>query len=275
MEQASSVARLILLHSVAFAVLGSVCMTATAGSALERAKKRGALSVGMQHVVAPYVAGSKFRTPENIDSELAEAIAQQLKVKLSAAVVTGQGLANGVGVRKTDIVLAAVSPAETPDRKLAVVPTGYSVGPMAIMRTDTDIKAWKDLKGRKVCVAKDGRYTGMIAARYGALEKVYRAPADSLLALRTGECDAAVHDSALLEQLLKLPEWKKFSARLPSGVMSSLVLAIPADDANTLKWLERVANDWSASGYLKQLTEKMARNIAFEVYLDQNVPDCH
>src|SRR3546814_21141740 len=37
----------------------------------------------------------------------------------------------------------------------------YSLGPMAIMRSDTTIRAWKDLSGRTVCLAGEiGRGSG-------------------------------------------------------------------------------------------------------------------
>jgi polar amino acid transport system substrate-binding protein len=115
----------------------------------------------------------------------------------------------------------------------------------------------------------------VIAKRYGAFEKVYRAPADSLLALRTGRCDAAVHDDDMLNELLKLPEWKKFSARLPVARRTPLVFAVPAGDAASVALLQQIASDWRTSGFVEQLNRKRARNIAFEVYLDQDVPDCH
>src|SRR3546814_17373291 len=88
---------------------------------------------------------------------------------------------------------------------------------MAIMRTDTDIKSWQQLKGRTVCLSEGGRYVGALTRQYGAVEIVFKAPADSLLALRTGGCAAAVHDDVMLKELLKLPEWKKFSSSLPPG----------------------------------------------------------
>ena len=258
------------------AALGSACLTAVAAdTAADRARQRGALIAGMHHVVPPYLAGAKFRTPENPDFALAELIAQQMKVKLTGVPLHRNEHAQAIASRTADIALTMISDAAPADKSVTTVPVGYSAGPMAIMRTDTDIKTWEQLKGRKVCVAKDGRYVGTIAERYGATEMVFRAPADSLLALRIGDCDAAVHDSTLLEHLIKLPEWKKFSAGLPVGPVSSLAFAVPASDTHTAKLLSRIANDWSSTGHLKQMTEKMVRNIAFEVYLDQNVPDCH
>ncbi|OGB26870.1 MAG: ABC transporter substrate-binding protein [Burkholderiales bacterium RIFCSPLOWO2_02_FULL_57_36] len=250
-------------------------MIVHADNTAERAGRNGVLTVGMHHVVPPYVAGAKFRTPENIDSALAEAVSGSMKLKLNTVPVPAKEAAKALASRKADIALAAIPDADPLRKSVVIVPTGYSSGPMAIMRSDTDIKTWEQLKGRKVCVSGDGRYAGTIAEKYGATEVIFRAPADALLALRIGGCDAAVHDSAVLAQLIKLPEWKKFSARLPIGPVSPLVFTVPAKDTQTARLLNRVADEWFATGYLTQLTEKMARNIAFEVYLDQNVPDCH
>src|SRR5690606_12492344 len=100
-------------------------------------------------------------------------------------------------------------------RGAVVIPTGYRAGVMAIMRTDTDIRQWEDLRGRIVCLTEESGLVGALHERYGATEKVYRAPADALLDLRIGGCDATVHDSTMLQALLEFPEWEKFSARLP------------------------------------------------------------
>jgi polar amino acid transport system substrate-binding protein len=232
---------------------------------LDSARQRGKLVAGLHYVVPEYKAGMKFRTPEALDTALAEELAKRLQLPLTTVRTPG----------KADLALAAVADNDPLRRTAAVIPTGYAAGPMAIMRTDTDIKAWEHLKGRKVCVAEGGRYAGTLAAKYGAIEKVHKAPADSLLALRIGECDAAVHDSAMLEELIKLPEWKKFSARLPVGARTTLAFVVPAADRKSAALLKQVTDDWSAQGYPEQLMKKTVRQIAFEVYLDQDVPDCH
>jgi polar amino acid transport system substrate-binding protein len=256
------------LLALALAFAGA---SAHADGALQRAQQRGKLVAGIGYLVPAYRAGAKFRTPETMDSTLAEEVAKRLQVTSAAVRVTPAQAARALGSGDANLLLASADVVDD----AATVQTGYAAGPMAIMRSDTDIKRWEQLKGRTVCLSEGGRYVGTIAARYGAIEKVFRAPADSLLALRTGGCDAAVHDDTMLEELLKLPEWKKFSARLPTGQRTPLVFAVPAGDAKSIAFLQRIANDWHASGYLDQLNRKRARSIAFEVYLDQDVPDCH
>lgn len=244
-------------------------------NALARARARGKLVVGVAHVVPAYRAGAKFRTPEAIDTILADDLAKRLQLPLANEQIDA-GAAMALG-RDADLALAGLAalPPQALPPALTSVATGYQAGAMAIMRSDTNIKRWEDLKGRTVCMAAGGRAAGSIGKRFGAIEKVFAAPADALLSLRTGKCDAAVHDSALLEQLLKLPEWKKFSARLPVIDRRELVFVVPKNDAATASFLQKTAAQWRVSGYLADQTTRMARAIAFEVYLDQDVPDCH
>ncbi|OWW21224.1 transporter substrate-binding domain-containing protein [Noviherbaspirillum denitrificans] len=252
------------MHTVRLTLLLlAACGIAQAGG-LDNARQRGTLQAGIQYVVPEYRGGMKFRTPETLDQALLEDVAKRLKLPL--ATVKGG---------KTDLALATVTDNDPLVRTHTVIPTGYTSAPMAIMRNDTDIKTWEQLKGRKVCVSEGGVHTGTIAARYGAIEKVYRAPADAFIAVRIGECDATVHDSAMLEELIRYPEWKKFSARLPAGPRTTLAFVVPAADRKTADYLKKVVADWTSTGQLDKLMKSAVRNIAFEVYLDQTAPDCH
>jgi polar amino acid transport system substrate-binding protein len=244
---------------------------------LARIRQQGRLVAGVDYVVPAYVATTKFRTPETIDTALAEDVAKRLKVSLTAvrADVRYPAQPGPDGMKKPDLAIAAFSGIAPARPGAILIPTGYVAGPMAIMRSDTTIKTWEQLRGRKVCVAEGGAYTGTLAAKYGATEIVHKAPADALLALRIGTCDATVHDNVLLEELLKLPEWKKFSARLPAGPRKTQAFVVPAEDRALAGYLRQVTQEWHDSGHLAQLMNKMARSIAFEVYLDQDVPDCH
>ena len=222
-----------LLRALLAVILGCASITAIAGSLLEQVRQRGVLVAGVGAVVPPYAAGAKYRTAESVETILAEDLAARLQVTpatLRAAPANRMRLLAG---GKVDVVLAALAATDPLLRTAAVVSTGYAAAPLAIMRTDTDIRKPEQLKGRTVCLSEGGAYVGSMSARYGAIEKITKAPADSLLALRTGACDAAVHDDTMLNELLRLPEWKKFSARLPVGPRTSLVLIAPAGDADT------------------------------------------
>lgn len=256
-------------------VLGCAGAMAFAGAASAQSAQSGDMVVGLDYVVPPFVAGAKVRTPEAIDTTLAEQIAKRLHARLAMVAADRADPAKTIEAGGAKIVLAAVPGVAAASGSTVTIPTGYTAAPMAIMRSDTDIKTWEQLKGRTVCLSRGSRYIGMAAARYGAIEKIFGAPADSLLALRTGHCDAAMHDDTMLNELLKFPEWKKYSARLSAGPRITLAFVAPAADAATVSLLQQTASQWKASRYLAALTKTRARDIAFEVYLDQNVPDCH
>ena len=40
-------------------------------------------------------------------------------------------------------------------------------------------------------------------------------------------------------------------------------------------WLGQEMRAWDRAGAWKAMTAKWARDVAFDVYLDQEVPDCH
>jgi polar amino acid transport system substrate-binding protein len=239
------------------------------------ARQRGTLVVGLSYPLPPYVAGAKLRTPESPDSTLAEAFAKRLKLPLGTPRIDAAGAMPALLAGRADLVLVMQTDNAAPSSEVSLIATGYSAGAMAIMRSDTNIKRWDQLKGRTVCLSEGGAYVGKMAAQYGAIEKVQRAPADSLLSLRIGACDAAVHDDTMLNALLKLPEWKKFSARLPVQNRQTMMFAVRASDTATMAYLKQLVADWAGSGFWDDLKKKWVNNVAFEVYLDQNVPDCH
>lgn len=148
----------------------------------------------------------------------------------------------------------------------------WSSSPMVIMRSDTDIRSWSDLRWRTVCVSADGRHAGRLARDFEAVEQLYPTAANALVALRTGECDAAVADRDFLEQLLSYPEWSKFSARLLPQAEEPLVAlwSVRLPLAQRLQ-MRRLFN----SSAVQEARKTQARSIAFEVYLQQEAPDCH
>lgn len=249
---------------------------AVAGT-LQQIKQRGKVVVGVGFVVPEYVAGAKYRTPESFDNTVAAELARRLGVSLVTVKATAQNRRQLLAQRKVDLLLLNLTSADADTVGPArLVPTAYQARPRLIMRNDTDIKRLAQLRGRTLCMAAGGAYVGTLAARYRAVEKIFNAPADVLLALRTGSCDAAVHDDAVLNGLLGLPEWKKFSAGLPLDASPAvLTFAVRPADSDLGDYLLQLSREWNGGRYWADNRKKWINDVAFEVYLDQNVPDCH
>lgn len=261
---------------VAAASMASTSSTPSVTAAKTVATPSGdAMRVGVLYVAPPHIPGASPRTPEGVETAVIERITSDQNANVQSVMIGLADVTRVLTQRAVDLVLTTVPKGDKAGWNGArEVPTGYSFGAMAIMRSDTDIKNWQQLHGRTVCVAEGSWFAGMLTKHYGAVEINYKAPADSLIGLRVGECDAAVHDSRLLEEVIKFPEWKKFSARLPVVHEQRLVFAVPHDDQRAYEMARRAARQWKNADFQK-LARQMAHNVAFEVYLDQDVPDCH
>lgn len=241
------------------------------------------LALGLAYVAPPHLPGAKVRTPEGMAPILVERLAKHTPVQVLQQ-TTGGGAPRPAesaapqlkGAHSSpDAFLIAVQSDAAAATDKTIIPTGYRAGIMAIMRTDTDIRAWNDLRGRTVCLTEQSGAADQLQRRYGAIAKVFQAPADALVALRIGDCDAAVHDSTMLNALLQFPEWQKFSARLPVQQERSLAFVVPRQSAELAQYLRDHVRQWEEGGVLNRATEQAARDIAFEVYMEQEVPDCH
>lgn len=143
------------------------------------------------------------------------------------------------------------------------------------MRSDTDIHDWVDLRGRTVCFTAGETHAAELAEELGAVPRPQRAPALSLLRVRTGECDAALHEADQLNVLLAQPEWQKFSATLPPRDPLPLGVSVPAADPGLIGQVEEILTAVASPPAWEARHARWARNVAFEVWLEQDAPDCH
>ncbi|WP_419195609.1 ABC transporter substrate-binding protein [Bordetella petrii] len=163
---------------------------------------------------------------------------------------------------------------DAPD--VLAVPAGYAARPKAVIRSDTQLESWKQVQGHSVCMATAAFQAQELAARWGATVRTYRVPSDALVAVREGACDIGLVDDAMWSPLMKFPEWKKFSSTLPAdGPRAERIWLVSARDRAGAAWLADAMQDWRGQGAWKGMTDKWARDVAFDVYLDQEVPDCH
>ena len=244
------------------------------------ARARGELVIGLPYVAPPPVAGAKIRTPDGLDVAAAEKLAQSLGLQFSLRQLTAEEAGPALASGQVDLVLGeragVEAAAAVPGAQLAWQGTGYAVRPKAVIRSDTRMRSGADTRGRRVCMAQAATAAQAQARAWGAEVRTYRVPSDALVAVREGDCDVGLIDDALWEPLMRFPEWKKFSSTLAAeGARAErawlVSAAAPADRA----WLAAEMRAWDRAGAWKALAAKWARDVAFDVYLDQEVPDCH
>jgi polar amino acid transport system substrate-binding protein len=240
--------------------------------AIEEARLRGRLRLGVDYV-APAIALSDYETrwPEGFEAKIAGELGAALKMRTELVAVRPEERVAALATHSVDLLLVPLAGSGNLGPQVETVDTGYRTRLTALLRSDTAITSWTALSGRVVCVADGNAGARALAERQGAFVRVLKAPAKSLAQTRTGDCDAAIHDEAVLRELVKQPNWEKFSATLAPSDPYRLVFAVSAGDRSSAKALKAIAHDWNWPAW----QQKWAAEVAFEVYLEQDAPDCH
>ncbi|AHG62675.1 type 2 periplasmic-binding domain-containing protein [Advenella mimigardefordensis] len=278
-----SVCAATLLPAHVSAATGSAASTAsTAPKAADspalfsQAIARGSLRVAVVHVTPAAAPGAKVRTEDRLDAPAVKALATALKVPSQLVELAPAEAAKALVDGRVDLALYSLpaDAANWPD--VTPVPTSYRTYPKAVIRSDTNIRSRADLAGRSVCVARSATQAATEATRAGATLLSFPYPSDALVAVREGKCDLGLIDQTVWQPLMHYPEWKKFSATLElADAPRTLTWLLPATQVREAQWLQSRMQQWDRAGQWVAFSKKWATDVAFDVYLDQEVPDCH
>ncbi len=233
------------------------------------------LRIGVAPTTLPVSTGERDYTNGGFEAVYAQALARQLGVEAHLVPLPHGAQAQALRQGEVDLVLTRAGTAAQPQEGLRVLSTGYQSGLSVAMRSDTDVRAWKDLAGRVVCTTAENLRAHEQAAQVKGRLKVFAAPAQALVQVRTGECAAAILDRSQLEPLLAQKEWLKFSATLPATRESALEAWLDEGRAELAAPIRAAMQAIGTAEHWAQRRQKWAANVAFEVYFDQTGPDCH
>nr|WP_231755453.1 transporter substrate-binding domain-containing protein [Bordetella sp. N] len=237
----------------AAALLAAAC-AAHADATLDKIHERGKVAVGV--LVNGGVFGSIDPATQQLvgwNPELARALAQGLGVQVDLVPVQTATRVQFLISGKVDLLVASME--LNPERAeiLGYAPTPfYRVGGAAAIRKDSGIHKWEDLRGKPVCVSQGSSFADPLTKQYGAQVKGYKSSSDSLLALRGGQCVAAVHDSTLIYPLLKSnPEWSGYEAPIADTILPAIsVVWTRKGEKDTIAAVDKIVRGWHRSGWL-------------------------
>lgn len=243
----------ILQAAVALA-LAAGAAGAHADATLDKVKERGTVTIGV--LANGGVFGSIDPATQQLvgwNPDLARELAKGLGVKAELVQVQTATRTQFLISGKVDLLIASME--LNPERAeiLGYAPTPFfRVGGAAATRKDSGIAKWEDLRGKPVCVSQGSSFARPLQADYGAVVKGYKSSSDSLLALRGGQCVAAVHDSTLIHPLLRTnPEWADYHAPIATEVLpANSVVWTRKGEADTIAAVDKVIQGWHRSGWL-------------------------
>lgn len=240
--------------AAASALLALATGWAHADTTLDKIKQRGNVTIGVLVNGGPF--GSIDPASQQLvgwNPELARALAKGLGVEADLVQVQTATRVQFLQAGKVDLLIASMELNADRAEILGYAPTPfYRVGGTAAVRKDSGITKWEDLRGKPVCVSQGSSFAKPLTNDYGAQVQGFKSASDSLLALKGGNCVAAVHDSTLIHPLLRNnPEWSQYAAPIGSEVLPApSVVWTRKGEADTIAAVDKVVQDWHRTGWL-------------------------
>ena len=239
---------------IAMITLALLPITGKADATLDKIKSRHQVTIGV------LVNGGDFgsidpQTQQLVgwNPELARKLASDLGVDVELVPVQTATRTQFLIAGKVDLLIASMELNPERAESLGYAPTPfYRVGGTALTPRNSGISQWGDLRGKVVCVSQGSSFARPLSTEYGAVIKGFKSSADSLLALKGGQCVAAVHDSTLLQPLVrKGGEWAGYYAPIHDEILpADSVVWTRKGESDTIAAVDRVIQNWHRSGWL-------------------------
>lgn len=227
---------------------------AWADATLDRIKQRGKVTIGVAASGGPF--GSVDPATQQLvgwNPELARDLAKRLGVEAELVHVQPSNRVQFLQQGKVDLLIASMELNPERGELLSYAPTPfYRVGGTAAVLKRSGIQQWEDLRGKTVCASQGSSYIKPLQEQYGAQVRGYKSAAESLLALRGGQCVAAVHDATLIHpQLRSNPEWADYAAPIATEILPApSVVWARKGEADTIAVVDKVVQEWHRTGWL-------------------------
>ncbi|MBB1650624.1 MULTISPECIES: transporter substrate-binding domain-containing protein [Delftia] len=242
------------------ALLALTALAAHADATLDRIRQRGKIVVGVM------LSGPPFGTIDPVTQrhvgynvQLSEGVAKGLGVGVETVQVQPSNRVQFLQQGKVDILIANMQWTQERSEILSFVPTPFEeVGGAAIAKKGSGVRQWDDLRGKPVCVSQGSNFTKPLADQYGAQIKAFRGQPESLLALKGGNCAAAVHVSPTLRELVAgNADWKDYEIVSPADIIPSpSVIWLRKGESDTQAAIDRIVQDWHRTGWLIEVEQR-------------------
>ena len=232
--------------------------TAASADVLEDIKKRGILIVGVKADYKPF----GFRDPSGaiigLEPDLAGDVAGKLGVKLELVPVVSANRMEFLNQGKIDLMIATMS--DKPERRKIVQviePLYYSDAVNILLKKDAPVKAWTDLKGKKLCGTTGAFYNKDVAQQYGPEIASFDGSEKPLLALKNNDCIGYLYDQTFIVGKLADDDWRGgYHMPLPGIMETPWAIAVRLGETNFKAFMEDIHKQWMKSGRIVELEKK-------------------
>ncbi|MBB1631062.1 ABC transporter substrate-binding protein [Cupriavidus sp. UME77] len=242
------------------------------GPLLLQARARGELVVGVHAYARPTPPGRPLiAQPDPGEAALATELGRALGVPVRLRHLPVADFGNSAN---TDIDLAFGAPQDAGHPRAAAVPAPATPRGTLLTLRYTPVSRLDALNGKTACVSAGGPFQPALA-RAGAVLRSYPSALQALLAFRRGECAAVAEDATLVARVMRLPEWRFFTAAPLVLDGEGAALALRQPDAQSARYLAQWLARWQRDGRLARLRDAAAGDAAFNMMLVESGLICH
>ncbi len=265
-------------------IVGMVVLTARPGTLISSDKPfaaaiaRGKLNVAVPPRPAPVLTvghvDRSIRSPDAFSSELAEDIGKRIGLPVELVLTEPSQAEAAVASGQADLAIDDLP--FKPDSTLSFSPTPYTSGQgEGLVLRHGRVLDWKALRGGSICTSAGNAYGSTAATKYGATMQSYDRPLDALLAFQAGECTALVDDELVIQSLLKQADWSYYTVLDGRIDPARRFIATRHGNAASMSFVDDTVRGWRRSRWLEQVRERVAKQLAFDMFVAENDLYCH
>jgi len=244
-------------------VLALLCLLAAVLPAradlLDDIRARGSLRIGVKADYQPFGYRDAAGALVGYDVDVGARLAEALGVKPEFVAVTSADRLQKLMAGDVDLIVATLGDTSERRRLVAMVEPGYYGGGASVMlRPDSGVQAWTDLRGKPVCVLQGALWNRPVATRFLVDLKAFANLRDVKLALREGQCVGWVYDEAALSHEAASGEWTGYTVLQPPQMVLPWAVAIakPEEGGRLDRLLGDSIADLHRSGWLIDLEKR-------------------
>lgn len=252
-----------LLGAIAFGVIAGGFALSSAAEAQQQSilsdvLKRGVLRVATIGGNPPYSSLGPDGKPVGYDIDIANMLAEQLKVKIEYTIVDSPGRITALQTRRADVTFANFTANVERSKVIAFTDPYVVVGSIYMVLANSPIQSVEQLNDPKYKIgfARGGTAEGISTSTAPKAQKVrFDAVGDAFLALQSGQVDTHLQDSLQnADYLAKNPG--KFRNLPGNWSYEEISIGLPAGDFDWWRVLNVFVKNFNASGDNARLFKK-------------------
>jgi polar amino acid transport system substrate-binding protein len=227
--------------------------------AFEEAQARGRLLVGVRADYPPFAFIDGESRNAGFEIDIARFLALRLmgsENRLRLVPLAGTQRIDALMERRVDFVLASLATTEARRAQVLFSEPYYASGVGLLARKEAPLKAWSDLRQRKVCAIEGAGYDEQLAG-LGIDQLRFPTTPAAFKALRDGACEGLAYDDSALAARLADPEWgADYHLPLPPLAVVPWAIGLRRDDLPLKQLIDPILQEMEASGFIVALEAK-------------------